>query len=123
MGGGLALKYAATKPKDLAGVISSAALVECGSQTTPSVIEYWAVRGLSTFLQTMVMNNPVDAKQLSRDPNVAKEYNDDPYVHTLGSLEALTTIVLMGEGLLSDDYKKISVPLLMTHGTNDTQTS
>jgi acylglycerol lipase len=29
----------------------------------------------------------------------------------------------MGEGLLSESYKTFNVPLLMTHGTNDTQTS
>jgi alpha-beta hydrolase superfamily lysophospholipase len=69
--------------------------VECGSKTTPSIVEYYAVRGLSAVLPTMVMNNPVDASQLSRDPSIAKEYNDDPYVHTYGSLELLTTMYFL----------------------------
>ena len=87
MGGGLALKYAATKVTGLSGVIASAPLVEPGRLTKPSSIEYWAVRIVSNVLRTFIMNNPVDANQLSRDPIVAKEYNEDPLIHTYGSFQ------------------------------------
>ena len=109
-----------------------APLIEPGSMTKPSFVEYWAVRTISTVLKTVVMNNPVDPKQLSRDPSVAKEYAEDPLVHTYGSFQLcnsfmislqVTTIVLLGEDLLKEEYKTVTVPVLITHGTHDTQTS
>lgn len=87
MGGGLALKYAATHPAGLTGIIASAPMIEAGSLTKPSTIEYWGVRIASSILKTFVMNNPVDANQLSRDPTVAKEYSEDPLVHTYGTFQ------------------------------------
>ena len=87
MGGGLALKYASTHPPGLTGVIGCSPLVSTGSKTTPSLVEYWAVRSLSNVLKTFVMNNPVDPKELSRDPQVVKDYSEDPLVHTYGSFE------------------------------------
>ena len=98
-------------------------MVGTGSKTTPSLIEYWAIRTLSKVIKTFVINNPVDANELSRDPQTVKAYHEDPLVHTLASFETLTTVVLTGEELLSQGYSKINMPVLITHGDHDTQTS
>ena len=76
MGGGLALKYVsgALAKGGIDGLIASAPLVEPGSKTKPSIIEYYAVLALSKILRTVVMDNHVDEKELSRDPVAVKAY-------------------------------------------------
>jgi acylglycerol lipase len=53
---------------------------------------------------------------------MAKKYDEDPLVHGTGTLLNMYTMVSTGEQLLLNP-PKISVPLLVQHGTDDKVTS
>ncbi|KAI8836599.1 Alpha/Beta hydrolase protein [Chytridium lagenaria] len=124
MGGCIVLNYSIRYPENLKGVIASAPLVESGKKTKVSTVEYYAVRGLSMFLGTFAINNPVDPKALAKDAEVAKVYTSDPNVHPFITLQTAVDIVMNGEALLSEGYKKFPkhAALIMTHGTEDVLT-
>ncbi|KAJ3105034.1 hypothetical protein HDU97_008642 [Phlyctochytrium planicorne] len=124
MGGGIALAYSVKYPENLKGVIASAPLVDSGKKTKVSSIEYWLVRGLSNFLGTVAINNPVDPKDLAKNQEVGKVYLNDPNVHPFITLQTAVDIVMNGEKLLREDHKKFPkhAGLLVTHGSNDVLT-
>ncbi len=61
---------------------------------------------------------------ISRDPKVVKAYQDDPFVHRFASLRTAVDILDHGERLLTESYRRWTVPsLLIAHGTKDKLTS
>jgi len=117
------MKYAATQPQGVTGFISCSPLIQPGKKTAPGFIQYWAVRSLSMILPTSGQVNPVESKYVSRDPNVVRDHKEDPYVDKINSLATLSAVLTMGEELFAGEYKNISRPVLMTHGTEDVLTS
>ena len=55
---------------------------------------------------------------MSRDPELAKRYDEDPLIHGTGTLLALYTMLTKFEGLLTHP-PQIIYPLLVQHGTDD----
>ncbi|KAJ3328138.1 hypothetical protein HDU76_010516 [Blyttiomyces sp. JEL0837] len=124
MGGGIVLKYATKFPENLTGVIASAPLVGVGKKAKVSIIEYYAVKGLSNILGTFAINNPVDPKYLALDPQVGAAYLADPNVHPYITFRTATDIVSNGEFLESKGVNQFlpRLALLVTHGSDDVLT-
>ncbi len=115
MGGLIALSYAASgRPSPDLLVLSSPAL---GSTVHPLLMRVAAVG--SRLAPTLMQGNGLHGDQLSRDPEVAAAYFADPLVvpRTTMRLAAELFAAMRRSG---DDVRRIGVPTLVTHGSDDT---
>ncbi len=81
MGGLVVLSALASEtPPALAGVAVSNPLL--GVRVKAPVIKVKAARMLATLLPWIPLSNELDTKQISRDPEVVKAYEDDPLVYS-----------------------------------------
>jgi alpha-beta hydrolase superfamily lysophospholipase len=121
MGGNIALNYILrNKISDLAGVISSASVIQLAFKPNPFIV---AVGRLTLKIYpSFTQNNQLDVNNLSRDPKVVAAYVADPLVH-----DRLTSVAGLGiidaAQYLSDHPTNFPVPLYITHGGNDKVTS
>lgn len=125
MGGGLVLTYAATKPdaKNLAGVIASAPLVEQDKASKAPAFQVVAGTIASKILPSMQIPVPLAPEMIARDKEVQDLYANDPLVHGTGSLKGVADMLAGGKALATKNYKTITLPLLIAHGTDDKLTS
>jgi acylglycerol lipase len=73
-------------------------------------------------LPGLLVRSELDPSYLSRDPNIAKEYESDPLVHN--SILPALYFDIEAHGLkASRSIYKINIPLLVMHGTDDQITS
>jgi alpha-beta hydrolase superfamily lysophospholipase len=81
LGGALVLYYVLKKKPTLSGVISQAPSLAAG-YPIPGWKQLLA-QVMSTLYPGMTMENGLDRGQLSRDPEIEKQYSADPLVHPL----------------------------------------
>ncbi|CAJ0764891.1 21741_t:CDS:2 [Entrophospora sp. SA101] len=121
MGGALALNYACegSEKNNLAGVISSSPLVSQAVQTksSPSVVTIGSA--LSRILPGLTIPVDLNSNYLSKDPGVVESYSNDPLVHGMGSLLTLNDMLKGGEYILKNNYKNITIPIYISHGSGD----
>lgn len=116
VGGCVALSYALEHQDRLDGLILSApvAALETASPVT---------RLLASVLSMLLPALPVfavDATTVSRDPEVVRDYEEDPLVHH-GKLSARTVAEIAGAvERFPDAVPSLELPLLAMHGTADT---
>ena len=100
----------------LAGLILSGTTVSSAAFPKPLKI---VVKILSKITPKLAISPKLDPNALSRDPEVVKAYQEDPYVHA-----EKITVRLAGEiakhidGLM-DAYKNLTLPLLVQCGSED----
>ncbi|HKR51156.1 MAG TPA: lysophospholipase [Pseudonocardiaceae bacterium] len=115
LGGLIALQYATEPGTSLAGLVLSGPLV---AVTTGSAL----LKRLAWVLSTLVPDlgvARVDAEKISRDPEVVRNYRQDPLVHC-GKVKARTGAeILATTQSLPDRLPQLSMPLLLLHGTDD----
>lgn len=116
LGGLIALHYATEPDTSLAGLVLSGPLVEV---TVGSDL----LKSLSGVLSALVPNLGVAAVnahgKISRDPDVVRSYRRDPLVY-LGKVKARTGAEILAATLtLPQRLPRLSVPLLLLHGTSD----
>jgi alpha-beta hydrolase superfamily lysophospholipase len=118
MGGLIALAYLTGTPVDLRGVVLSASAVEVSVGSK-------AARAAAGVLSAVVPNLGVvalDASAMSRDPEVVRDYDTDP-LNYRGKVRARTgaeMLVATQRAMASLD--RVTVPLLLIHGSADTIT-
>ncbi|WP_455463272.1 alpha/beta hydrolase [Candidatus Hodarchaeum mangrovi] len=100
----------------LAGLILSGTTASSAAFPKPLKI---MVKVLSKITPKLTINPKLDPHALSRDPEVVKAYQEDPYVHA-----EKITIRLAGEITkhvdgLKDVYKNLTLPLLVQCGSED----
>jgi alpha-beta hydrolase superfamily lysophospholipase len=61
----------------------------------------------------------LDSKHLSRDPEVEKEYLNDPLVYKGGAYARTAGEMLKRTKQVQDQLNKVSCPILVLHGTDD----
>lgn len=116
LGGLIALHYATEPGTQLDGLVLSGPLVEV---TVGSALQ----RRLAGVLSALVPNLRVAAlgaeEKISRDPEVVRSYREDPLVYR-GRIKARTGAEILAtmEGLPAR-LPRLSVPLLILHGTDD----
>jgi alpha-beta hydrolase superfamily lysophospholipase len=117
MGGTVAVRYAVRHHADerLAGLILSGPLAALDAAPAP-------MRLLGRVLSALTPSLPlvaIDASQISRDPDVVRDYQTDPLVHH-GRLPARTVAELAAAiDRFPDTAPAITVPTLILYGTAD----
>ena len=115
MGGAVALACAIRHQDELAGLILSSPLasVEAASPAT---------RALGKLLSVVAPGfgvYEVDSSAVSRDPEVVRDYDEDPLVHH-GRLPARTVAEVTGMvGRFPEEVPALRLPLLVMHASED----
>jgi acylglycerol lipase len=124
MGGGLALFYAHHRPKGLCGVIACSPAIRPGRSTRPNFLTNFLLNTIfRSHLRTLVIPTMLDVKNLSRNPDEVKKYVSDPLNHGFGSLGLMSDLIAQFGELETKHFKNFNLPLLISHGTEDTLTS
>ncbi len=110
------LDYILHDPAGLAGAIISGTALEPTDAAPPHLV--LVAKLLSGIVPTFALKVALDGAAVSRDPQVARAYNEDPMVFWTRSVRWGT------EGLKTIAYIKshageISLPMLFLHGEND----
>ncbi|KAI5480651.1 hypothetical protein MNV49_007578 [Pseudohyphozyma bogoriensis] len=126
MGGGLSLAYATRKPpsKDLdkiKGVVASSPLLRQSPGVKTSLLIVRAGSVLGKISSTLRIKAEVKAEHVTRDAEIGKAYAVDPLCPQVGTFRGVADMLLGGESLMTDGYKRWpeGLPLLVVHGTGD----
>jgi acylglycerol lipase len=115
MGGALALRYTIAHQERLTGLLLSGALAALEAAPAPMRI---AAAVLSVVAPRLPLF-PIDASQVSRDPDVVRAYESDPRVYH-GKLPVRTVAELAGAiESFPDGVGSITIPVLIMYGTAD----
>jgi acylglycerol lipase len=116
LGGILVLNYCLRKNPDLAGVIVTSPALRNALEEQTAKVAFAKIAG--TILPRISLPSGLDTSGLSRDPEVARAYLEDPLVHDRATLrmakETLAAIPFIFENAADFHY-----PLLLMHGTAD----
>ena len=120
MGGNVVINYVLKRKNNLIGVIATSPFLKLAFQPP-----YWKL-SLGKFLQKIVpsftMGNELDVNALSRDKNEVEKYINDPLVHD--KISPNYSLTFMEKGIWAiNNADKLSVPVLLIHGTGDRLTS
>jgi lysophospholipase len=120
MGGLIALRYAAKNSGMLSGAVISAPLIEVAVPV--SARKLMIARVGARMAPRMRLDNEINPSYLSRDPEVGRAYAADPLVNRKVSpkwfAEATRAMQEVAEWA-----PRITLPLLVMHGTDDRLTS
>ena len=120
MGGGLVLNYGLRRRPQLAGVIATGPALLPGFEPSPVVVA--SARIMNKLWPGLLMNNQLDLKFLSKDPQVVAAYKADPLVHDRLSARLGHLVLETGPWAL-EHAAEFSLPLLLMHGSEDGLTS
>jgi len=120
MGGGFCLLYLERMPHTFTGVIITDPLIKLHFEV--SRIKMFAGRMIAKIAPEHHMFNELRPEALSRDQEVGKAYVADPLVLRDITTRLGTILMDMGDWIIAD-AAKITVPILVVHGTGDTITS
>jgi len=115
LGGTIALDYVLTSDTPPRGLIVSAPALG-----TPGVSPFLlaASRVLSVLTPKLALHAGLDTKALSRDPQVVRDYEEDPLVHGL-ACPRLSTELTAAQKRIFDRIGTLDCPLLICHGSDD----
>ncbi|MGA1198245.1 MAG: alpha/beta fold hydrolase, partial [Candidatus Latescibacterota bacterium] len=120
LGGTIAALWAIQNPPDVTGIILSGAAIKISAKI-PKILLILS-NLLSKYLPrlpTIQFNNP---QALSRDAHISTHHTQDPYIYR-GRIPARTGAELLkGAHLAQQNLEKITRPVLILHGTQDTIT-
>ena len=130
MGGGQVLHYAARGPvdvrKQIAGYLVESPFIALHETSQPSRAIVFAGKLASKVVPKMHMNNKLEAKWVSRDEQVVKDYEADELCHDTGTLEGLANMLQRAEELDKGAVKfedRDGCRLWVSHGSGDRTTS
>jgi len=93
MGGAEVLVYAATGPKEvlsrIRGFLTESPFIALHPDSRPLQLTVVLGRLASRLMPKMHMFNKLDPNNISRNPEVPKQFNNDPLLHHTGTLEGL----------------------------------
>ncbi|MFC1959517.1 alpha/beta hydrolase [Chloroflexota bacterium] len=117
MGGALTLSFTARHQDQLAGAITSGALLTAGDSVSPILV---ALVDIVARVAGKLPVMTIEAGATSRDPAAVRAYDEDPYVYR-GRIRARLGAALAK--LMADAQSGlagITIPVLAMHGTADT---
>ena len=130
MGGGEVLHYAVRGPaeirKQITGYLVESPFIALHEVSQPSRATVFAGKLAAKFVPNMHMNNRLEAKWVSRDEQVVKDYVADELCHDTGTLEGLAGMLQRAEELDKGEVKfqdREGVRLWVAHGSGDHATS
>jgi lysophospholipase len=116
MGGLIALRYAARRGEQLAGVVVSAPLIAV-AVSVPAYKTMIARVG-ARMSPRLRLDNEINPSHLSRDPEVGRAYAADPLVNRKVSTKWFAEAMRAMQEV-TEWAPQIKVPLLVMHGTED----
>jgi alpha-beta hydrolase superfamily lysophospholipase len=116
MGGLIASWYLLDHQTDFRGAVISAPLVKAGGNISQVTIFMGKI--LSAIAPTMGLL-PVDARSISRDPEVVKAYLSDPLVFHGKTPARLAAELLKAMKRVTSEANKIALPFLVVQGSAD----
>jgi alpha-beta hydrolase superfamily lysophospholipase len=116
LGGAIATHFAAHYGPHLRGLSLSAPAYLVGGSISATKITVG--RFLATVAPTVRLPNGSDFAAVSRDPKVVEAYQNDPLAYHFNTLQQGNE-VLKGLEKMPEMIRRITLPLLMVHGTAD----
>jgi acylglycerol lipase len=116
MGGTLALNYVILRNRPIDALIVTSPWLKLVNE--PSGMLLAITNFIRKFLPSLTISNGLKAEQISRDPEIVKNYASDPLVHDRISLKMFHEIYTAGYFAFRNIYK-INYPFLLMHGTAD----
>lgn len=120
LGGNLVINYVLRYPQTFKGVIATGAAFKPAIQ--PPTWKIMLGKMMRCLWPSLLLNNELDIKFLSRDNKVIEDYRNDPLVHS--RISARFGIDFLAAGLWAlESAKEFYLPLLLMHGSADQLTS
>jgi len=116
MGGLITLEYYLKKSPDWAGAILSGPAVKISEDISPFLVK---ISGVISALFPKLPIVQLDSSAISRDPEVVRDYENDPLVYTGKTLARTGAEVLKATDFVQERLGQIRLPLLIMHGTAD----
>ncbi len=116
LGGNMVLYYALSKKPAIKGVIATSPGLGTGEPVPPTKL--LAAKILKTLVPAMTMDNGLDVNNLSHNPQVIKDYQEDPLVHPMISAKLATLMFSNGDWII-ENASKFDLPLLLLQGEKD----
>lgn len=116
LGGAIATHFAAAYGPQLRGLSLSAPAFQVGSSISPMKIVLG--RFVAALLPTTRLPNAGDFGAISRDPVVVEAYEKDPLAYHFNTLQQGDQ-VLRALDKMPEMIARVTVPLLIAHGTHD----
>ncbi len=104
------------QPKYLKGAILSAAWLQLAKE--PNSIDTGLAKIMNNILPSLTQNNKLDAKDLSEDESICKDYLEDPLNHNQISVRLFSDFYPAGKWAIENAHK-LSVKTLLIHGKDD----
>ncbi|MBI1225632.1 MAG: alpha/beta fold hydrolase [Bacteroidetes bacterium] len=120
MGGNVVLNYALRRKTKINGLIATAPWIKLPKPPSAFLVLFGKI--MDKISPSLTQANGLDTNELSNDPKVIETYLKDPLVHNKISVRAGTSL-LQGAEYLAQFKGKVSVPMLLMHGTADKITS
>ncbi|CAG8696691.1 5138_t:CDS:2, partial [Ambispora leptoticha] len=121
MGGALAANYATEGPErdNVTGFLISAPFLNQAAPTKTPQSNVYLVSAVSKVLPSFQVGIKLPPEYLSRVPEEVRKYEDDPFVHSIGSLGGISDMLHGPKSVLKSKYKNITKPIFMVHGDED----
>ncbi len=120
LGTTIALKYILNSPEAVNGLALTGTAIVAGEDIAPILI---TISGMLATLFRRLPTIAINSSTVSRDPSVVKTYQEDPLV-TRGKIPARTGAEINRAFRdIQENMKKISLPLLIMHGSEDQLTN
>lgn len=120
MGGQILLRYLVRRHPDISGAIVSAPHIRLPKAPSPFLVGFGRI--MKQIAPAFTQPNTVEVSALSRNPQVAKNYTTDPYVHD--KISSQTGLDMLDNATVLDRYANgVRVPTLLMHGDADRITS
>ena len=116
LGGILALYYCLRRKPDISGLVSTGAGLR--SPLMEQKLKVAFANTMAAILPTMTLATGLNTEHLSREPQVAQDYRNDPLVHYKASLAMASSTIRAAQWTM-EHAAEFNVPLLLMHGTAD----
>jgi alpha-beta hydrolase superfamily lysophospholipase len=120
LGGNLVINYALTRKNKVTGIISTSPWLRL--VVKPKNIGILLSRILRKLFPSLIEGTKLDINLLSHDPQVAIDYEKDPLTHSIITPQLFFGTEKAAKKAIKNIHK-LSLPLLLMHGTGDLVTS
>lgn len=118
----LTYAYSGAHRARLAGMVVWSPFLHLAPESRPSIVVAAAGKLLAKVAPGRQMLSVLDEGYMSRDPDVCKEFKEDPLCHDTGTLQGLAGMLERGALLMRKDVKARfakNMKVLVLHGTAD----
>jgi len=116
LGGNMVLYYTLKRKPQIKGIICTSPGLGVGTPVPPAKL--FMAKIMKSLLPSLTLDNGLDVNNLSHNPEVIKEYQEDPLVHPMISAKLAMDMFSNGDWTI-ENAANWDTPLLLMVGTND----